>query len=71
MHVGVRGVVSRGLRRGARGEGTRVGTPDTLSRVDGEGGARVGDHASSVFGRVADSQWYWMTVITATEKKKE
>ena len=70
MHVGVGGVGPGGLGRDPRGEGTRVGTSDTRSRMDGEGGARVGDHAPSVFRRVADSQWYWMTIITMAKNEK-
>ena len=48
-----------------------MGTPNVLYHMYAEGGARVGDHASSVLGRVADSKWHRLTIVAATGKEEK
>ena len=69
MHWEARGACGRGgsaseeVVTQCSQEGTRVGVPNALWCMYGEGGARVGDHTSSVLGRVADSQWHWLMIV--------
>lgn len=48
-----------------------MGPPNVLCRMYAEGGARVGDHTSSVLGRVADSQWHWLTIVAAAGEEEK